>query len=276
MLAAARIDASVSVLRSPKRIPDLIREGVGRFDLVIIGGGDGTLSAAADALLETQLPLGIWPMGNANDLARTLGIPPVLVDAAGVIAEGRTRQIDLGRVNGRHFFNVASIGLSVDIADRLTGEEKRRWGALAYVRHAWETAHTAKRFHARVTCDQLTEELELIQVAVGNGRHYGGGMTIVDDAAINDGRLDLYALPPHPRWRLIALVPALRWGTHRPIADVHSRHGARITIETKRQMPVNVDGEVVTETPADFTIVRDAITVFAPDRAPGLRPVIDR
>ncbi len=61
-----------------------------------------------------------------------------------------------------------------------------------------------------------------MQVSVGNGRHYGGGMTIVEDAAIDDGRLDVYALPPLPRWRLISIVPALRKGTHRPLEDVYS------------------------------------------------------
>lgn len=272
VLAAAGIVCRLAFVRSPKRIDAIIREGASDTDLVIIGGGDGTLSAAAAAVADTGLPLGVWPMGNANDLARTLGIPFILTEAAAVIAAGRTRRIDLGRVNGRYFFNVASVGLSVEIADRLTGEEKRRWGVLAYLRRAWEAVQAAKHFHARVTCDGITEEFDAIQIAVGNGRHYGGGMTIVDDASIDDGRLDLYALPPHPWWRLMTLVPALRWGTHRPVAAIYSRNGASVRIETTRPLPINVDGEVVTETPAAFDVVPAAVAVFAPDQAPGLRP----
>lgn len=122
-----------------------------------------------------------------------------------------------------------------------------------------------------MTCDGVIEEFAAIQIAVGNGRHYGGGMTIVDDASIDDGRLDVYALPPHPWWRLMTLVPALRWGTHRPIAAIHSRQGTMVRIETERPLPVNVDGEVVTETPAEFDVLRGAISVFAPAQAPGLR-----
>lgn len=268
---AAGIRSSLVFVRSPRRIPAMIREAAGEVDLVVIGGGDGTVSAAADALLECKLPLGVWPMGNANDLARTLGIPPALADAARVIAAGRTRRIDLGRVNGRHFFNVASVGLSVEIADRLTGEEKRRWGVLAYGRRAWEAVQTAKYFHARVTVDDVTEEFDAIQIAVGNGRHYGGGMTIVDDASIDDGNLDLYALPPCSWWRLMTLVPALRWGTHRRIDAIHTRRGQTVRIETAQPMPVNVDGEIITRTPAAFDVVRRALSVFAPDEPPGPR-----
>ncbi|MHC5722287.1 MAG: diacylglycerol kinase family protein, partial [Nostoc sp.] len=91
-------------------------------ELVIIGGGDGTLNAAVDALVDTQLPLGILPLGTANDLARTLEIPNSLSEACKIIAYRNLHRIDLGWVNGKHFFNVASLGLSVKITERLTKE----------------------------------------------------------------------------------------------------------------------------------------------------------
>jgi diacylglycerol kinase family enzyme len=80
-------------------------------DLIAVGGGDGTLNAAADCVMQMNRPLGILPMGTANDLARTLGIPADLDAAVQIIAAGRTRRIDLDLVNGHPFFNVASIGL---------------------------------------------------------------------------------------------------------------------------------------------------------------------
>src|SRR3712207_6143705 len=83
-----------------RRPSDLIRAYRGRVDLVIVGGGDGTLNAAVDGLVDAQLPLGILPLGTANDLARTLGIPTDLAAACQVIAAGQRRQIDLGWVNG--------------------------------------------------------------------------------------------------------------------------------------------------------------------------------
>jgi YegS/Rv2252/BmrU family lipid kinase len=264
ILAGSGIEAEPELLRTPERIPDLIRERAVDCELVILGGGDGTLSHALDALLVARRPLGILPMGNANDLARTLGIPTDCAGACRVIAEGRRRRIDVGWVNGTHFFNVASMGLSVRIARRLTRDRKQRWGVLAYLGCAWEAVHEQRSFWARVVCDRLATELHSMQITVGNGRYFGGGMTVVDDAAIDDGRLDLYALPPLRWWRLLVLLPILRWGLHRPIESILSLHGREIEVETDRPLDINVDGEVRTHTPARFRVLPRAMEVFVP------------
>lgn len=267
VLETGGIEAEPRLLRTPELIPELIREHAADCELVVLGGGDGTFSHALDALLPTGRPLGILPMGNANDLARTLRIPTDCAQACQVIVEGRRRRIDVGWVNGTHFFNVASIGLSVRIARRLTRDRKERWGLLAYLGCAWEAVHEQRSFWARVVCDGLATELRSMQIAVGNGRHYGGGMTIVDDAAIDDGRLDLYALPRLPGWRLLVLLPILRWGLHRPIRSILSLHGRDIAVETDRKLSINVDGEVRTHTPAHFRIIPRAIEIFVPSEA---------
>ena len=106
-------------------LPELARDIVrlrNQADLVIVCGGDGSVSSSAVAAMESGLPLGIIPMGTANDLARTLAIPMDLVGAAGAIVEGNTRRVDVGTVNGHAFFNVASIGLSTE----LTGKARSR------------------------------------------------------------------------------------------------------------------------------------------------------
>lgn len=125
-LHEAGIEATPEMPHEPGRIPARdARDGAAGCDMIVLGGGDGTLSHALDAVLATRLPLGILPMGNANDLARTLNIPSDPQAACRIIAEGRTRPIDVGRIERAdsapiHFFNVASIGLSVRIARRLT------------------------------------------------------------------------------------------------------------------------------------------------------------
>lgn len=270
ILAGGGIETEPELLRTPEHIPKLIRERAADCELVILGGGDGTLSRALDALLAAGRPLGILPMGNANDLARTLGIPTDCAGACRVVAEGRRRRIDVGWVNGTHFFNVASMGLSVRIARRLTRDRKERWGVLAYLGCAWEAVHEQRSFWAGVVCDGLATELHSMQIAVGNGRHYGGGMTIVDDAAIDDGRLDLYALPQLPGWRLLVFLPILRWGLHRPIESILSLHGREIQVEPDRPLEIDVDGEVRGCTPAHFRVVPRAIEVFVPGAAPAI------
>ena len=121
-----------------------------RVDLVVVGGGDGTLKSAVDGLVDAHLPLGILPLGTANDLARTQGIPADLPGAGRVIAGGHTRRIDLGWVNGKHFFNVASIGLTAQITRRLTREIKVRWGVLSYPLIALQVIWNARPFRAEI------------------------------------------------------------------------------------------------------------------------------
>jgi diacylglycerol kinase (ATP) len=233
-------------------------------DLVIVGGGDGTLNAAADALVEAGLPLGLLPLGTANDLARTLGLPTDLAGAGAVIARGRTRRIDLGLVNGKHFFNVASLGLSAQVARELTRETKRRWGVLGYPLTLWRAARRMRSFRADIRCDRHRRRLRSMQIWIGNGRYFGGGMTIAADAEIDDGMLDLVSLAPRSFWQLVLSSPALRWGRHHAVDRLRHWRGTEISIRTRRPMPINTDGEVTTRTPANVRIVPQALSVYVP------------
>jgi diacylglycerol kinase (ATP) len=248
----------------PGEIGETIRRERDQVDLVVLAGGDGTMNAAAEALVETGLPLGIVPLGTGNDLARTLEIPTEVSAALAVIGEGRRHLIDLGRVNGRYFFNVASVGLSAELTRYHTVERKRRWWLLAYafsVKDAWRST---RPFRARMRCDGRPVTLRAIQIAVGNGRYYGGGMTVSEDAAIDDAKLDVYCLKPLGFWRLLVLFPALRRGRLKERDEALVMSGREIELRTRRQMPVNTDGELTTRTPARFTVVRQAISVFVP------------
>jgi YegS/Rv2252/BmrU family lipid kinase len=245
-----------------------ILEHRAKADLVIIGGGDGTLNAAADALVEAGLPLGILPLGTANDLARTLEIPSSPIEAGRVIAAGQTRRIDLGRINGKHFFNVASIGLSVHVARQLDGDVKRRWGVLGYPLTLWRTLGHGHSFRAEIRCDGKRARVRTMQISVGNGRYYGGGMTIAADATIDDGMLDVVSLAPQGLLELILNLPALRWGWHQRLEQVRHWRGREIEIRTGHVLPVNTDGEVTTRTPAKVVVVPQALAVCVPQSRP--------
>lgn len=251
-------------LEEAQKIPEIIRTLGSEADVVILGGGDGTLNAGAAAVVESKRPLGVLPMGTANDLARTLGIPDDLEGACRVIAENRSHRIDLGRVNGRFFFNTASIGLAATVAHMITPQVKRRWGALGYGRCVMEALQENRSFRAQIRCDEKVLHHRSIQITVGNGRHYGGGMTVAEEAAIDDGLLHLYSLEPQTVWQLLRLAPALRRGSIAERDRVILLSGRSVEVKTRRPLPVDTDGELTTRTPALFEVVPAILPVFVP------------
>lgn len=249
----------------PKQIPEIITQQASKVDLVIIGGGDGTLNLAVDSLVTHNLPLGILPMGTANDLARTLGIPLGIKEACQVIATGKIDYIDLGWVNGKYFFNVASLGLSVKITENLSYQAKRRWGTLAYLITALKVIRNSIPFEAEITIDNISISVNTIQIAVGNGCYYGGGMAVAKDAKINDQRLDLYSLELQHWWQIFPLIWTLPQGGHDILPWVRSLQAhpeQSIIINTPKPLTINTDGELTVNTPATFKVIPQALGVF--------------
>jgi YegS/Rv2252/BmrU family lipid kinase len=242
----------------------LIVKHAHKVNCVVVGGGDGTINAAALGVIEAGLPLGILPLGTANDLARTLEVPFDLDGAAQVIADGHTRKIDLGLVNGEPFFNVASIGLSAELAQKLTRDIKRRWGRLGYAMVAIKVLMRARPFRAMITSETETVHVRTLQIAVGNGRFYGGGNAVEKNAAIDDQHLDLYSLELEKAWKLALMAKSFRYGEHGAWDEVRAVRAKEFDIRTRRPRSVNADGEIVTQTPAHFSIKPCAVTVFAP------------
>jgi YegS/Rv2252/BmrU family lipid kinase len=237
-------------------------------DLVVVGGGDGTVSYAAGRVAGTNVVLGVLPLGTANDFARTLEIPSNLAEACATIAEGKVVDIDLGRANGEPFLNVASAGLSVSVTEALSPRLKRYIGPLAYSIATVLAYARHKPFRARLEFpdgDHEPLELEdLLQVAVGNGRHYGGGNTVSPTAGIDDHLLDIYAILAGPLREHVSIARLLKDGSfieHDRVYHLTSRH---VRLITEPLLPVNLDGEIAATTPTDFTIQRNAVHVVVP------------
>lgn len=248
-----------------KQLRSVVLQNGKNVDLVIVGGGDGTLNAVVDSLVEMQLPLGILPLGTANDLARTLSIPNTIPEACQVIADGHLKHIDLGWVNGKHFFNVASMGLSVKITRNLDREFKRRWGILAYAFTALSTIVKTRPFLAEIRANGEVVKVKTIQIAIGNGRYYGGGMAVSEDAAIDDQELDLYSLELQNWWQIFPLLLPLKYGQHHQLDWVRTLETKQeIEIYTKKPRTINTDGELTVSTPATFRVIPGALQVFIP------------
>lgn len=238
-----------------------------QVDLIVVGGGDGTLNCAASGLLAARLPFGIIPLGTANDLARTLNLPTTIDAAVAVIAAGRTRRIDVGDVNGHPFFNVASLGLSVDLALTLTPETKKRFGPLSYAIAAARVLARARPFRACILSPHNKARVRTYQIAIGNGVYYGGGMSVYERASIDDQKLHLYSLEMPAVWKLLFMASDFRAGRLGAWQEVRVEDAMRFEIRTRRPMPVNADGEIITMTPAVFSLHPAALEVFAPETA---------
>ena len=258
-LAVIRVEPS-----SRDETEQLIERYCNRVDRVIVAGGDGTINSTVTALLKHRLALAILPLGTANDLARTLGIPEDLADACRNIIENRRRKVDVGVVNGCHFVNVANLGLGTQITRELTPEVKKHWGVFSYLKAFVTALSKNQTFRVTLIIDDREQHLRSMQLAVGNGRYYGGGNVIEEQATIDDGLLSLYSLKPQSTWDLLTLAPLLRGGKHRLAKRIFNTTGRRIEIRTKPIMPIHADGEKMTQTPAVFEVLDRALEVIVP------------
>lgn len=268
-LAAGGIAAEPLQTSSLEDARQRLEAEAGAADLVIVGGGDGTISDLAAELLAANKPVGLLPLGTANDLARSLAIPTDLAAAAEIILAGHSAGIDVGTVNDRPFLNVASLGLSVDVARFHKGARKRWLGVLAYPLSWWDAWRARRPFAARLTIDGAERRVRCAQFAIGSGRHYGGGLTLDETASHFDGLLHGYYVRPLGLGGWLRLLPALFLGRLRRQPEVVTFEARELELTTRRRLAINVDGELAAHTPARFAIRPGALRIFLPREAPG-------
>src|SRR5215212_808532 len=256
-------------VRDPARLPETVREALDEgYRFLILGGGDGSVSSVVDFLADRDTLLGLLPLGTANDFARTLDIPEDIEEACRTIAEGKIVDVDLGLAGDNFYVNVASVGLGVEATRALSPWLRKSTGPLAYPVAAIRAFLKHESFSARLTFpDEDHEPVEydrLLQVAVGNGRFYGGGMIVALESGIDDKTLDIYAIDLGRRRDLIGAVRYLRSGDFIKTDGVHHFRTSRVRLETDPDLPVNIDGEVVTRTPQDFSVAQNVLDVLVP------------
>ena len=263
-------------IRNPERLPEAVQEVLGDgYEFLILGGGDGTVSSVVDFLADRGTLLGLLPLGTANDFARTLDIPEDIEEACKLIANGKVVDIDLGLAGDNFYVNVASVGLSVEATRALSPWLKKSTGPLAYPVAAIRAFLKHEPFSARLTFPEGDHEPveydRLLQVAVGNGRFYGGGMIVALESGIDDKTLDIYAIDLGRRRDLIGAVRYLKSGDFIKTDGVHNFRTPRVRLETDPDLPVNIDGEVVTRTPQDFSVAQNALSVLVPQDSTAAR-----
>lgn len=233
-------------------------------DFALVAGGDGSVNAALPGLLEHKLPLLFLPMGTANNLARTLALPNDIPGVVRLVRDGKLRCIDLGIANEVPFVNLIGLGLSTQV-NRLVRPELKRWiGPLAFMATALKVVLRMTPFRAVIVCDGQTHLAKTWQITVCNGRNYGTGLTIDEDATLMDGTLHGISTEIAKWWHAFFLWRAFFFGRLKSVEDVRCFKGHEISITTRRPMHADVDGDIKIKTPISIRVLPRAIPVFVP------------
>jgi diacylglycerol kinase family enzyme len=268
--ADARLAVEIRAVTSAD-IGDVSREAAREADVLVMGGGDGTISAGAAAVAGTDTALGVLPLGTLNHFAKDLSIPLALDEAVAVIAQGHTRSVDVGEVNGRTFLNNCSLGLYPDLVrERDQQEERKRRGWWAVTRAGWASL---KRFRAVTVTVEAAERvwrLTTPMVFVGNNRYEMKLFAMGRRQALDGGLLWLY-LVRAGRFGLLRLVLHAILGRLDQSQDFEELGVREVKVRTwKRHTRLAVDGEVVLmRSPLECRVRPRALRVLAPPASPA-------
>lgn len=256
--------------------------------LIIACGGDGTISEVANGILAGgyDSELGILPSGTGGDFRKTIGIPARASNAARILRDGRTRQIDVGRVTytrddgeleTRYFLGVASFGLSAEVIARVK-ESGSGWlpakgpkwlnGRVSFGLAMLQTAVRTKATHLIIQLDDDPERhMTVANLCVANARYFGGGMKIAPDAKLADGKFDIVSIGDLGTAKILANAPRLYLGAHLGMSEVSHALAKKVVVrplDEEESVQIEVDGEVPGRLPATFQIVPKALRVRCP------------
>lgn len=243
------------------------RDAAERGDRVLVMSGDGLIGQVGGELANTGTVMGIVPGGRGNDLARVLGIPADVEEAAGIIAAGATRKIDVGEANGLRFLCIASCGFDSE-ANRIANES-RISGPLVYAYAALRALAVWKPATFTLELDGRKVEHTGYTVAAANSKAYGGGMLAAPQAALDDGLLDVGASGNVGKLRFLRGLTQIFKGEHLETLEVQMWRTSEVRIAADRPFSVYADGDPITELPATIRVLPSALNVIVPpDGAP--------
>jgi len=250
-------------IEQPEQMDPAIEAAIAKAPMVILGGGDGSLSSNIEHFLGRDTVFALLPLGTANSFAGTLGIPKTLDAAVDVIANGTRKRIDVGKIGTDYFANAAAIGLSPMIADSVPHALKRYLGMVGYLIWATRCAVKFKPFRLTVDDGKSRQSVWATEVRIANGTHHGG-VELIESQDIDSGEIVVQAVTGKS-------VVGLGWSWFATLFKLSSRaqtftefRGRELTLETRPRLNISVDGELSARTPVTVGVARGAIEVAAP------------
>ena len=241
------------------------------------GGGDGTINEVATGLLsarargDPEAVLAVLPLGTANDLAHACRIPLEAAGALHLATTGEPRRIDVGRVAGRPFVNMATGGFGTEITVETRPELKKLLRGAAYQVTGLAHLTELRPVEARFTGPGFSWSGGLLVLAVGNGRQAGGGHVLCPGAVLDDGLLDVSILPDVPRAdRAAALHVLLHEGKLALWRHAVTARLPWLELESPEAIQLNLDGEPISGTKLRFEVLPGALELCLPEETPIL------
>ena len=270
LFAENDVAANIHLAQGGAEIIELTKKAAeGSAEIIVAGGGDGTVSAVASEIFKTGKILGVLPLGTLNNFSKDLQISADLAEAVKTIAENHTREIDVGEVNGRIFVNNSSIGLYPNIVKRREKQQRLgrgKWRSAFWA--AWRMLKRSAFFAVRIKNETEERIVRTPFVFVGNNDYEMDFFNIGRRAKMDDGKLSVYFLHRSGRRGLFLLIARTILGRLRQTHDFEEINVEEITFETrKKQILVAFDGEVETlETPLHYKIHPKALRVIVPSQ----------
>ena len=277
-LLEPEIDLDIRLTTPEVEAGQLAREAVERgVEMIIVSGGDGTLSAAADAVVGTHIPLGIISRGTANAFASALGLPDTIEAACEIILQGKKKVIDAAFCNGKPMVLLAGIGFEAEMVEKADRETKNRFGMLAYILAGMQQLREFETFEAQIETPDKIITVSAGAVTIANAAPPTSVLAQGPAGIIcDDGLLDLTVVAPANRAGAIAsayhlLQTALR-GDAAERDDIGYLRARRIKVTTDPPQKVVLDGEIIGTTPIDVECIPGGLTLLMPiteeDRPP--------
>ncbi len=239
------------------------------YNAVVAAGGDGTVNEVMNGLVGTSTALGVLPLGTVNIWAREMGLSMDMLKAAASLAESKLTKIDVGMAGNRYFLLMAGIGFDAAVTAMVNTEEKKRLGALAYIKQAVQIAWNFRGTRPKLKIDGKRVRGKILMVTIGNSQLYGGVVKFTAHATIDDGLLDICVIKGEgmlsaPR-RLISIFA--RHYNRDPKVQYYRGSTIEIRGQRGKSLPIQVDGDYLAQTPMTFRVVPNSLTILMPPNA---------
>jgi diacylglycerol kinase (ATP) len=269
-LSVAHLHCDRVETTGPRHAEDLAQQAVSAGRRIVVAGGDGTVGEVVNGMARAQPegvlgPIGILPLGTANDLVHNLHLPTGLEAAAVAVGAGRTRRIDLAQANEWVFANNSAVGLEPVVTQY--NIRMVRWrGVLRYLVAALRAIHDKPVWHMHLDWDDGSFDGPVSLVSVGNGVVTGGLFRMAPAALPDDGRLTFVFGYAPTRLKMLSLLPRTISGSFVDDPAIQQHHTTRLTLEATAPTPIQVDGEVRDEAirRVNYRVLPARLDVFCP------------